>query len=67
MRAQLQYLIEVSTCPNATVTLQALSFTVGAHPGMNGPSRILTFSSPTDPSMVYLETATDGRGLGRAC
>ena len=60
MRAQLQHLIEVSTRPNATVTLQVLPFTVGAHPGMNGPFVILTFSSPTDPSMVYLETATDG-------
>jgi hypothetical protein len=60
MRAQLQHLIEVSTRPNATVTLQVLPFTVGAHPGMNGPFVILTFNSPTDPSMVYLETATDG-------
>jgi hypothetical protein len=27
---------------------------------MNGPFVILTFNSPTDPPMVYLETATDG-------
>lgn len=28
--------------------------------GMNGPFVIVTFNSPTDPPMVYLETATDG-------
>jgi len=60
MRAQLEHLIEVSTRPNTAVTLQVLPFTVGAHPGMNGPFVILTFNSPTDPPMVYLETATDG-------
>ncbi len=27
---------------------------------MNGPFVILNFNSPTDPPMVYLETATDG-------
>ncbi len=60
MRAQLQHLIEVSTRPNTPLTLQILPFTVGAHPGMNGPFVILNFNSPTDPPMVYLETATDG-------
>lgn len=60
MRAQLQHLIELTTKPNTTLTLQILPFTVGAHPGMNGPFVIVTFNSPTDPPMVYLETATDG-------
>lgn len=60
MQAQLAHLIEVSTRPNTTVTLQVLPFTAGAHPGMNGPFVILTFNTPTDPPMVYLETATDG-------
>jgi hypothetical protein len=60
MRSQLQYLIELSTRPNASLTLQLLPLTVGAHPGMNGPFVILGFDSPTDPPMVYLETATDG-------
>jgi len=60
MRAQLENLIELSTKPNTTLTLQVLPFTVGAHPGMNGPFVILDFNSPTDPPMVYLETATDG-------
>ena len=60
MRAQLEHLIDLSTKPNGTLTLQVLPFTVGAHPGMNGPFVILDFNSPTDPPMVYLETATDG-------
>lgn len=60
MRAQLQHLIEMSTRPNTSLTLQVLPLTVGAHPGMNGPFVILGFASPTDPPMVYLETATDG-------
>jgi len=60
MREQLQHLIEVSSRPNTPLTLQILPFSVGAHPGMNGPFVILGFNSPTDPPMVYLETATDG-------
>jgi len=60
MRAQLQHLIELSTLPNTPLTLQVLPLSAGAHPGMNGPFVILTFHSPTDPPMVYLETATDG-------
>jgi hypothetical protein len=60
MRAELESLIDLSTKPNSTLTLQVLPFAVGAHPGMNGPFVILDFNSPTDPPMVYLETATDG-------
>ena len=60
MRAQLRRLTEVSTRPNATVTLQVLPLAVGAHPGMNGPFVILGFQNPKDPPMVHLETATDG-------
>lgn len=60
MRDQLRHLIEVSTRPNATVTLQILPLSTGAHPGMNGPFVILRFQNPKDPPMVHLETATDG-------
>ena len=60
MRAQLRHLTEVSTRPNATVTLQVLPLSAGAHPGMNGPFVILGFQNPKDPPMVHLETATDG-------
>jgi hypothetical protein len=60
MRAQLQYLIEVTTRPHSTITLQVLPLTIGAHIGMEGPFVILNFPARTDPPMVYLETATDG-------
>ena len=60
MGAQLRHLTEVSTRPNATVTLQVLPLSAGAHPGMNGPFVILGFQNPKDPPMVHLETATDG-------
>jgi transcriptional regulator with XRE-family HTH domain len=60
MRAQLQYLIDMSMRPIPSLTLQVLPLAVGAHPGMEGPFVILNFHSPTDPPMIYLETATDG-------
>ena len=60
MRDQLRHLIEASTRPNATVTLQILPLSAGAHPGMSGPFVILGFQNPKDPPMVHLETATDG-------
>jgi len=60
MAAQLRHLIEVSTRPNAMVTVQILPLAAGAHPGMSGPFVILNFQNPKDPPMVHLETATDG-------
>ncbi len=60
MGAQLRHLIEASMRPNTTVTLQVLPLSAGAHPGMNGPFVIVSFPSPKDPPVVYLETATDG-------
>jgi transcriptional regulator with XRE-family HTH domain len=60
MRSQLQHLVDLGNRPMAALTLQVLPLSVGAHPGMNGPFVILEFHSPTDPTMVYLETATDG-------
>ena len=60
MRDQLRHLIEASTRPNATVTLQILPLSTGAHPGMSGPFVILRFQNPKDPPMIHLETATDG-------
>jgi hypothetical protein len=60
MREQLRHLIELSTRPNTTLTLQVLPLSVGAHPGMNGPFVILEFQGPKDPPTIYLETATDG-------
>jgi len=60
MRQQLRHLIDLSARPKTPLTLQVLPLSAGAHHGMNGPFVILTFHSPTDPPMVYLETATDG-------
>jgi hypothetical protein len=60
MAAQLRHLIEVSTRPNAVVTVQVLPLAAGAHPGMSGPFVILSFQNSKDPPMVHLETATDG-------
>ena len=60
MSAQLRHLIEVTAAPNSKITLQILPLAVGSHPGLSGPFVILDFPSAEDPSVVYLETATDG-------
>jgi len=60
MSAQLQHLIEVTATPNSKITLQILPLAVGSHPGLSGPFVILDFPIAEDPSVVYLETATDG-------
>lgn len=54
MAEQLAHLAELSKLPN--VDIQILSFTAGAHPAMNGPFTILSFSEATDLDVVYLET-----------
>jgi Domain of unknown function (DUF5753) len=60
MRAQLQHLLDVTAPSNSTITLQILPLAIGSHPGLSGPFLILDFPSSEDPSVVYLETATDG-------
>jgi transcriptional regulator with XRE-family HTH domain len=60
MRSQLEHLIEITADPGSTITLQILPLSVGSHPGLSGPFVILSFPSAEDPSVVYLETATDG-------
>ncbi|MEV7964889.1 helix-turn-helix transcriptional regulator [Sphaerisporangium sp. NPDC088356] len=58
MCAQLRHLIDVAARPN--VTVQVLPLSVGSHPAMTGGAfLILDFPSPDDPSLVYMETATD--------
>ena len=52
MRAQLDRLIKVSSQPN--VTMQVISYDVGAHPAMDSTFNILKFASPV-PSVVYVE------------
>ena len=53
MREQLEHLIAVSR-PNRTV-VQVLTFTAGAHPGMDGSFEILRFPEPADPDAVYVQ------------
>ena len=58
MRAQVERLIETAGLPN--VSVQVLSFSVGAHAGMDGTFAILDFPEPGDPAVVYAENATGG-------
>ncbi len=60
MRDQLQHLVDITTRPNANVTVQVLPMALGSHPGMNGAFVLLGFPDPQDRPVVYLETATDG-------
>jgi len=57
MREQLQHLCKMAAKPN--ITVQVLLDGAGAHAAMMGAFAILDFPSPNDPSMVYIETATD--------
>jgi transcriptional regulator with XRE-family HTH domain len=52
MRAQLEHLIEAACLPN--VTLQVISFDVGAHPGMESNFNILDLPAPAS-SIVFVE------------
>lgn len=57
LRAQIARLIEVAERPE--VTIQMVPHT-RLHPGTGGPFVIMDFPSTVDPSVVYLETDTDG-------
>jgi hypothetical protein len=57
MRSQLERLIEAAQLPN--VTLQILSYGVGAHPAMVGAFSILRFPDDELPDVVYLEHLTN--------
>ncbi|MET8334324.1 helix-turn-helix domain-containing protein [Streptosporangium canum] len=61
MAEQLRHLIEVAAAPH--ITIQILADAIGAHAAMPGPFTILDFGSDLDPSVVYLETATDSLHL----
>jgi transcriptional regulator with XRE-family HTH domain len=63
MREQLVHLSEMAKRPN--ITLQVLRDSIGAHASMHGPFVILDFPGDLDPSVVYLETATDNLFLER--
>lgn len=53
MREQLLRLIELSWANN--ITIQAMPFSAGAHPGNDGPFNILGFPDRADCDVVYLQ------------
>jgi transcriptional regulator with XRE-family HTH domain len=58
MRSQLTRLLDAAAAPN--ITLQAIPFDAGAHPGMDGSFVVLEFPDPADQSIVYTEGAAGG-------
>jgi transcriptional regulator with XRE-family HTH domain len=54
MRAQLAHLLDSTKRPN--VTVQAIPYDVGAHPGMPGSFVYLEFADLADPDLVYIDT-----------
>jgi transcriptional regulator with XRE-family HTH domain len=58
MRDQAAYLLQMCSRPN--VTIQAVPFGAGAHPGMDGAFVILDFPEADDQSIVYVESAAGG-------
>ncbi|WP_327045335.1 helix-turn-helix domain-containing protein [Microbispora sp. NBC_01189] len=56
MRQQLRHLIDMSTKPN--IYIQVLPDSAGAHAAIDGAFTILNFPDRSDPSIVYIETAT---------
>ncbi|WP_338696329.1 helix-turn-helix transcriptional regulator [Streptomyces sp. Q6] len=61
MRAQLEHLADMSQRPN--VTVQVLPFSVGAHPGIQGPFTLFEFRDEVMEDALFLE---DSRGLTTA-
>ncbi|MFC7382408.1 helix-turn-helix domain-containing protein [Sphaerisporangium rhizosphaerae] len=61
MARQLEHLVLMAKRPN--ITIQILPDSVGAHAALQGAFVILDFSSALDPSLVYLETATESLWL----
>jgi transcriptional regulator with XRE-family HTH domain len=58
MRGQAARLLEARSLPN--VTIQAIPYGAGAHPGMDGSFVILDFPDAGDPRIVYVESAAGG-------
>jgi transcriptional regulator with XRE-family HTH domain len=63
MRQQLEQLAELSRLPH--VTIQAIPFSIGAHPGMSGAFSLLEFQEAADSDVVYLEGVTSDLYLER--
>lgn len=58
MREQLGHLVRMAERPN--IGVQVVPNAVGAHASMTGPFTILTYPSPDDPSLVYVEQSATG-------
>ncbi|MDE3724390.1 helix-turn-helix transcriptional regulator [Nocardiopsis sp. N85] len=63
LRAQIANLIEAADDPR--ITIQIVPYD-RLHPGTGGPFVIMDFPNTVDPSVVYLETDTDGLYLEEA-
>jgi transcriptional regulator with XRE-family HTH domain len=63
MRAQLEYLIEISAQPN--ITLQIAPFSIGGVAAAGGPVTILRFLESDLPDIVYLEQLTSALYLDK--
>lgn len=57
LRTQVEYLIEAAEDPRITIQIVPHD---RLHPGTGGPFVIMDFPNTVDPSVVYLETDTDG-------
>jgi transcriptional regulator with XRE-family HTH domain len=53
MHRQLRRLLEVAEKPN--ITVEVVPFSVGLHPGMKGPFKVIEFADPQDKDIVFLE------------
>ncbi len=53
MRDQLRRLADAATMPN--ITIQVLTYDVGAHPGMTGPFVLIGFPEGDHPDVIFLE------------
>jgi transcriptional regulator with XRE-family HTH domain len=54
MRRQLRRMTELAARPH--VTIEVVPFSVGAHPGLQGPFLIEEFPDPADDDVLYLES-----------
>ncbi|GAA0356378.1 helix-turn-helix transcriptional regulator [Microbispora corallina] len=63
MRAQIEYLIEITRRPN--ITLQIVPLVGSVHPAAGGPFTILRYQAPELPDVVYLEQLTSALYLDK--
>jgi transcriptional regulator with XRE-family HTH domain len=54
MHAQLQHLAEAAKAPH--ITIQAIPYEAGAHPGMPGSFVVMEFPDPSDAALVYTDS-----------